>query len=422
MKKKGTILAVTYATAAILSLGIYAYVSQGSLADYRLAAKYSSSRAFEETVGAVNTMSKALAKSVYATDGSMCGKICSEAYASAMAAEAAMATLPFSTQELEQISAFLNVAGDYTYTLCSEAAENGFTEEQVQTLTDMSARAAQLADTLQELRGSVNNGSILMDSREARLSNVGNDDDAETLSSRLLAYEQSLQPAAEIEYDGMYGASQKSTDKLRLTEGEMKTLAAEYAGVDQAELEPAYEYEGAEGRRSFWAGERLISVGPSGVESMSQSRLVGESLVSQEEALEIAKDYLRQRGFDALELKDSRVNGAVCLFEFCKASDEALCLDNTLSLSVALDDGSIYGFNAVNFDAEDVEAVFDISLEDAEATLPQGLELTDSRKVIIQSAGGRDQACYELSCTNENDRPVKIYVDASTGKQCRIEL
>ena len=421
-KKKGSILAVTYALAAFVALGGYAWAGHNSLEDYRLAAKYSSGRAFEETVRAVDAMSQALAKSVYATDGSMCGRICSEAYASAAAAEAAMSTLPFSTQELEKISAFLNVAGDYTYTLCSQAAEEGFTREQIETLTDMSARAAELSETLMELRGHVNDGSVIMDSREARLQNVNGEGEVEKLSSRLLAYEESLQPAAELAYDGMYGIVREQKPLGGLSEEEQRSLAAQYAGVDAQELQPAYEYEGDEGVRSYWAGDKLVSVGAQGIISLAQSRLVSESKIEQEEALEIARDYLRKHGFEQLEFKDGQVNGAVAIMRFCKVEDEAVCLDNTLTVSVALDDGSIYGFNSAKYSAESSGASFEIEAEEAESKLPRGLELQESRKVIIKSAGERDQACYELRCTDGEDRQVKIYVDAATGKQCRIEL
>ena len=50
----------------------------------------------------------------------MCDKICCEAYACAAAAESALSTLPFSTWELEQLSAFLNTAGDYAHSLCGQ--------------------------------------------------------------------------------------------------------------------------------------------------------------------------------------------------------------------------------------------------------------------------------------------------------------
>ena len=116
-----------YACAAIAVLGLCVGIGQARLKDFRLAARYSSARAFEETVGAVNDLSLSLQKSLYATDAGMCARICSDVCADARAAEAALSTLPFSTVELAEVSGFLGVAGDYAYTLCGEAGD-GFDE------------------------------------------------------------------------------------------------------------------------------------------------------------------------------------------------------------------------------------------------------------------------------------------------------
>ena len=80
-----------YAIAAVLALALYAGAESLSLARWRQMAAYSSSLAFEETVRAVDSLSQALDKSLFATDGAMCARVCSEAYSSACAAESAMA-------------------------------------------------------------------------------------------------------------------------------------------------------------------------------------------------------------------------------------------------------------------------------------------------------------------------------------------
>lgn len=420
MSKKMKIVLTTYISAAIIVLGLCTWVEHNSLADYRLAAKYSAGQAFEETVSAVDGLSRALEKSVYATDGGMCSRICSEAYANALAAETAMSTLPFSTQELEQIAAFLNVAGDYAYTLSRQTSQEGFTEEQVETLTEMSATAAALAESLRSLQGSVNGGDVTMDSRELRLMNVGLDDGTEKLSARLLQYESEFQPMAEFIYDGKFSPKDEEDSLGRLDEQEMQAMAAEFAGLKQEELKKEYDYQGENGRSCYSARGITICVSPAGVESMSQSRLVGESALSQEEAEEIAENFLKERGFEELELDKSGINGAVASMRFVRVEDGAVCLDDTLSISVALDDGSIYSFNAVDFSREETGAEWTVSQEEAEQALPESLSVSNSRKVILKSPGGQDLACYEFDCLDGEERQILIYMDASTGKQCEI--
>ena len=418
--KKKKILAFSYLTALVAALGLAAWVCHGSLADYRLAARYSADQAFEEAARSVTALSEALEKSVYATDGPMCGRLCSEAYANALAAETAVATLPFATQELEQLSGFLNVAGDYAYTLAFEAVTEGFSREQLENLRQLSGVAAEFSGVLEKLRGSLSDGSVIMDSREIRLSNVDSAEGTELPSARLLAYEQSFQPLAKLEYDGLYGAAAEEPE-WRYTKDEMKELAAAFTGVEPEDLELRYEYEDDKGWQCYQAGETLICVSPRGVESLSQSRLVGEDSLSADQALEIAEDFLAEQGFEKLELRDSRINGAVALLHFAAVEGDAVCLDNQLSVAVALDDGSIYGFNAAEYRQEPSGLRWTVDQAQAEQALPEGLKPDEARKVVIQSPGKQNLPCYEFRCT-DGDRQLLLYVNGETGRQSLIKI
>ena len=422
-KKKLRIVLGTYACALIAALGIFSYVSWRNLRDYRLAARYSAQEAFEETVAAVDHMSAALKKSVYATDGGMCAKICSQVYADALAAEAAMATLPFSTQELEQISGYINQVGDYAYTLCAAAAPEGFTDEQAENLASLSTLAEGLSASLRELHTGFHNGSVTMDSSELSLRNVGTDTGEGRISAELLRFESEFPRRAELEYDGRYGVNDESgAAGKKLSDAEKLAMAASFAGVSPAEVRLAYDYEGVEGRKCYSAGDMLVCVGPRGVESMGRSRLISESRISAEKAQEIAFSYLENHGFMDMTLIAAEEGGGTVRMKFASTQDGALCLDNFVRISVALDDGSIYAFNAESYSPDAVEAEWDISEQQALSALPESLTAADVKKVVIQSDGGRSMGCYELDCTTSDGGEVKIFVDAVTGRQAEISV
>ncbi len=422
MRKKYKIILGTYISVGVLVSGLYIWQSQKNLADYRLAANYSASMAFEETVSAARGLSEALEKSVYAVGGSMSGKVCSEIYANALAAEAALSTLPFSTLELEQVSAFLNRAGDYAYTINFGAIEDGFTPEQRESFSDMSEIATDFANYLEELRNGVNSGLVIMDSREIDHRNVLPDDGTEKLSARLYRYEDEFKPMEELIYDGKLGKEQDKAVNGDLSREEMIALAAKYAGAKPEELQKEYDYEGTEGRSCYSVGDMSICVSPAGVESMQNKRLVGEIKISTEQAEAVAADFLQKQGFKNMELIHREVNGAVCNMRFGKVENDALCLNNEIKISVAMDNGAIHGFNALSYSPGDTDAQWKISKEQAMKSLPDNLKCADSRKIIKKSPAGRDYACYEFSCADANGMGVKIYVDADSGKQCDIVL
>ena len=409
-----------YAIAAALILGLYAYTDSLYLTRWRQTAEYSSSLAFEETVRAVDALSLALEKSLYATDGAMCARVCGEAWAASCAAESAMATLPFSTQELENLAAFLNRAGDYARTLCGESVPAGFGDGQRETLRELSVRADEFTGTLRELREDLNGGRVHMDSRERRLRNVGSEP-GEALSARLLQYESSFAAPEELHYDGRYGKSGRTASGY-LTEEEMLRCAASFLNVQPEELEPCYAYEGLEGRRCFRCGDTFLCVSRSGVDSLSQTRLVSEPVLSTEQAETIAEDFLAQAGYAELSLRELRSNGTIAAMRFARTENGAVWLDNDLCVAVALDDGSIYSFNTDAYRSGESGARWTLTEEQAAASLPEGFTPTDTRRVILTSEGGRDSGCYEFSGSGEAGRRVHVYVDASDGRQARITV
>ncbi len=410
-----------YAIAGVLTLALWSAANVSCLGRWRQTAAYGSSLAFEETVRAVDALAAALDRSLYATDGAMCSRVCGEAYASACAAEAAMASLPFSTQELEHLSAFLNRVGDYAHSLGAEAALAGLSGTQREALTAFSARADEFIGMLLSLREDLNAGDVRMDTRERRLRNVGTEPGT-PLSARLLDYEASFLSPELPAYDGKFGAEADSAESGYLTEEEMRSAAARFLGVRPEELEKSYDYEGAGGRKCFRCGDVFLCVSRSGVESLTQARLVSEAVLSPEEGQAAAEEFLRRNGYGELSPVSLRSNGTVLSLRYARSEGEAVWLDNTLSIAVALDDGSIYSFNAANYRSGKSGAVWTLDAQAAAQSLPDNFQYSETRPVILTSEGGRSCGCYEFRGSGETGETVVIAIDAETGRERRIDV
>ena len=412
--KKYRIIAATYAIAAILSLGIYSFAGNRLMADYRLAAKYSSARAFEETVSAVDMLDSALKKSLYATDSAMRSRLCAEAFAGALAAETAMATLPFSTQELEQLTAFLNYAGDYAYTLGRQAAEPG--EEQLAFLAELSTAATQFSQKLKELQGGINSGELLMDSLQQPLGNIKENAEAGLLSAGLLEYENGLEELQMPEYEGKYTEEEKAVEG-ELSEEEMKALAARFAGIDAQRLKEEYAYNGTEGRKCYSAEGVFICVSPAGVESLGQTRLVSEALIDAAQAEQTAGQYLKDHGFENLSLSEKNQNGYITVMEYAVNENGIMWPDNHIKIGIAMDDGSVYSFNALNYHDDASGAKWSIDEKEAKKAVPESLTVQSAEKQIKAGEG-----CYNFRCMNDMGENVNILIDGKTGKQMEISI
>lgn len=419
MSGKAKFVFGTYIAAALVVLSVCCAIGYSRLTDYRRAAAYSSRASFETTVKAVDSMGSALKKSLYATDGGMCSSLCGQVYASASAAEAALLSLPFATQELENLAGFLNLAGDYAYSLAPVVSEEGFTQEQQEQMESFSQQAGDFAALLRQLQMDLNNGLVLLDSREQRLQNVGEPDEGK-ISAALLEYETGFDGSA-FEYDGKYTLKDEP-EAGELSEEEAKELAATVAGVESRELKEEYSYSGTDGRRCYSAGDMIICVSSRGLESIGQSRLVSSGRLSTEKARQRAEEFLSKLGLEEMALISYSDTGTVASFNFAQVQDDALRLDSGVKVSVALDDGSIYAYNGEDYSYETAELSWNTNEETAAQQLPESVSSEGVRRVTIQSEGGREIPCYEFSCLNAQGENLKIYVDAQTGKQCRIDI
>ena len=419
MKRKFRILLATYGLAAVTALGIYSFAASNLLEDYELAAKYSSARAFEETVSSVDVLREALDKSRYATDKAMMSRLCSESYASALAAETAMSTLPFSNYELEQLGAFLNFTADYAYTLCRQGGES-LEEAQLEIMAELSERAGDFASKLRELQSGVNSGELIMDSMQQPLGNVGRAEGG-LVSESLRQYESGLEKREIPNYDGKYNAPEKN-DSGDLSEDEMKALAAAFAGAEVQQLKEEYRYAGTEGRMCYSAGDTLICVSPAGVESLGQTRLVSEIKLSVQQAEAIAENYLKTMGFEKLKLSESSPQGAVSVMKFAAEENGVIWPDNYIKIAVAMDDGAVYSFNALNYSEVSSGAAWEISEKEARKAVPQSLNVLSSEKLIANSPGGEALGCYRFECTNDMGETVNMLIDGKTAQQVEINV
>lgn len=412
-------LAVIYTAAALVALGGYSFAAARQLRQLRLTMGYESARAFEEAVSAAEDLSATFGKLAYANDEALGKRLCAQACADALAAETALSVLPFPTQELEKLQGFLGRAGDYAGSLCA-LTDAQLSEEHRGHLADCAAAAADFSRRLLDIQAKLHDGTITMDTRERRLLNVERGD-RQMLSAMLLDLEDGFAAPAEFAYEGRYSPAQTEAGGT-LTPEEAVALAAKAVDVEPRELREEFDYAGPDGRRCYSAGGTLLGVSSRGLEFMGQSRLVSTANLTRDQARERAEAFLEKMGYAPAALWEEGGSEYVAVFRFAPTQDDIMRPDDALSLSVALDDGSIYAFDATGYSARSVEVAWNIDEEGALATLPEGVQPVSARRLIRKSPGGRCVPCWELSCTGPSEEGARVYVDAETGRQWKIEL
>ena len=417
LSRRAAVRIVSYAAAALLALSLLSAVSRGHLLAFRRQEAVAADRSFEETVEALRELSLSLEKSRYAGDGAMAAKVCAEIYADAGRAGTAMAALPFSTVEMEQLKRFLSLSGDYAYTLCREAAEQGFSGDQRETMTRLSETAAGLAEELDAMRGELRDGTLRMDSREAQTANVF-DELPILLSERLGAYAKDFPETEAPDYHGQYAAWEEEKAEA-VDETAAREQAAALLGCAPEELELAARYED-EGRLLLTRGGATVAVTARGIESLRDARLVEESRIGEKEAVAAAEEALAALGFEGLRWEEKTRRGNVLDLRGSREEDGVAGLDREIAVSVALDDGSLTALDLGAAEGAAAEGEWTLGAAEAKGMLPEGLHLRGTRRVSLAGPDGRGVACWELDCLDEKGRRVRVYLRADSGKQQEI--
>ena len=143
---------------------------------------------------------------------------------------------------------------------------------------------------------------------------------------------------------------------------------------------------------------------------------------SMDEARERAELFLRSHGFEDLSLLEQAQSACLALFSYVREQDGVLCPEDPLRLSIALDDGSLYSFDATKFDPEPIQVTWAVEEDGAREALPASLREASCVRMILRSPGGKPVPCYVFSARDEDGRAVEISVSAESGKQFRIRV
>ena len=434
IKKKTFILVLSYLVAAVLALGGYALAQTTVGGAYGETSRDGYRHALDEAAAAVADLDGLLGKCAYATGSEMTETLCTRVYGDCLAAQMTLSALPFSTQELEQTEGYLGRMGDYAYTLCRTAPENGgFSDTERKSLGALAQTARQLSGQLQQIQADVAAGNVLMDDPENTVRQKSDEyRNAVTLSASMLKNESAFPEQAELEYDGKYGyraASGGGSDIV--TEGEALKTAAAFLNMDESLL--SLQTVSSGGKLSYLFkvtvadGEGCVTVdGQSGlVRAFTDSRVPAGGELTEEKAVQTAQALIKKGGYGGVALVKAESSDGAVNCEFVPLWWGWRCEAQRITVSIATDNGGLRAFDASDYiDHAKTRTAPAALLPDAvcRAALPDSLTVKESRLSVLESPGGSDVWCREYVCADGGDQRVTVFVSAVSGRQQEIAV
>ena len=135
----------------------------------------------------------------------------------------------------------------------------------------------------------------------------------------------------------------------------------------------------------------------------------------------IAEDFLEKLGYDDMEAVRLRENGSATEFTFVYEDDGVVYYPDEIRVQICRGRGVVTAFDATEFLQNHRGRALPnvkISLEKAQETLHEKLEVEASRLAVVKAVGG-ERTAYEFFCAYGEDRYF-VYLDAVSGEELAI--
>ena len=434
--KKGHMFSIIVVLLIVVAiLGIILYKKQR---EYRQASENSYNMAFYELVDYVQNVETYLAKSLISTTPEHGAETLTNLWREANLAQSYLSMLPVESQELENTEKFLNQVSDYSYSLSRKNIYNeSLTEEDLANLEELHSYSTELENTLNQLSEDLNSGRFEW-GELTKKGTVVFAQQVDNISKESFSnLEENFHEYSGLIYDGAYSEHMTSTEKKGLTEENIdentaKGIVEEFIGKDKIKeisnlglsenaTIPAYTFS-ITGNNN----ENInISISQKGghVIYMNTNREVSAEILSQEDAEEIGRKFLEDRGITQMKSTYyTKQSGIVTInYAYYQELDgqQVVMYPDLIKVKVALDNGEVLGMEStgyLNSHHERDLAEIKITKEEAKKNINPNLEILSEGLAVIPTEWKTEIFCYEFR-GKVQDREFLVYINVETGKE-----
>jgi spore germination protein len=153
------------------------------------------------------------------------------------------------------------------------------------------------------------------------------------------------------------------------------------------------------------------------------SRPMQKQKISLDEAVGKAKKFLQDKKFKNMELIESSQYDTMGVLTFVPNINKIRIYPDSVQLKVALDDGSILGYNAKNYLISHHKRTIhppSLTVEEARKKMSKKVTIQEERLAIISNDFNKEVLCYEFVGTLGNDT-YDIFVNANNGTEEKVK-
>ncbi len=429
--RRKTVRIISFLTALVLVLGVWSIVSTVKLSKMKLQMQASRERALTQLGAYLDDIDLNLLKCMYAASSEMLSDISSKLWRSSASAKESLSEITDSNTEVSGVYKFLSQVGEYTLSLNDKIARGEkLSTEETENLKKLKGYSAELSKTVNYLIEEEENGGLDFEEVKSTLQKEGEQN--LYLGDELNDTKQVLEDYPTLIYDGPFSdhiTDKKSemTEKLaEVSEQEAKKKAADFLEVDENSIYFLSKTDSNLPTYTFYNADTTISVTQKGgfISYILKSKMAGESVLTPENAIKKAVEYLKKHGYENIKESYYSTNDGICTVNFSYYQGGITYYTDLIKVSVALDDGEITAFDAtgylMNHKKRDIPENIKYTLKSGKSLIKDGLTVISSKKAFIPTEWETENFTYEYHCRDENGEEVLIYIDPVTGEEKEI--
>lgn len=387
---------------------------------------------FVGLVNSVNSVENYLAKSMISKSPEHSAETLSQVWRDSNLAMVYLSKLPLSSENVANISKFLNQVSDYTYSLSKKSIKGEeLVDEDFNNLNVLYGYSKELENTLNVMSDEINSGSIKWTEVTGKDESLAQAVDNLTVFSNI---DNNLNNYEGLIYDGAYSDHVSKQNKVGLTgddvsENEAKDKAKEFlsdydieeillnAYLDNADI-PGYDFSVKVKDKNDNINIYISKKGGHVVQ-MQSDRSVDKENLSNTEAIEIGKEFLSSKKFANMKETYYIKESNTITVNYAYNDGGIVVYPDLIKVKLALDNGEVLGIETTGYlNSHTKREIFEpkITIQKAKENINKKLNIISENMAIIPTKWKTEIICYEFK-GKVNDKDFIVYINADTGEE-----
>lgn len=426
-------------TVAVVATGYWGYTEHQEKNSILIKAENNYQRAFHQLTYRIDQLSDEIGSALAMNSRKSLSPSLAEVWRITSDARGDVGQLPLSLLPFNKTEEFLSNIGDFSYRVAvRDLDKEPLTEKEIDTLRNLHKKSGEIKQELRKVQSlALDNNLRWMDVELALASEKEPMDN--TIVDGFKTVEKNIEDASEVDW-GTTGELQlqdktnlnKKLSGKKISTNEAKNIALNFIGEkspSNVKVDETYE-------DSKYAAYNVIiehsndetthiDISKKGGHPiwMLSNRDVKNNKISLNDASIRAEKFLTKQGFKNMTLADSNQFDNIGILTFVHYEDDIIVYPDSVTVKVALDDGSIIGYEGINYLTSHKERTFPnkkITMKEAKKQVNPNVDIHEEQVAIIKNEFGKEVLCYEFIGTIDNDT-YRMYINATNGEEEKVE-